>query len=198
MKYIIGIDEAGRGPLAGPVAVGAAVVPVDFAWLEVLPGVTDSKKISPKKRAEVLRTATLLRHRGLINFTVAMVSASVIDREGIVPAINIAMKRALARLAPPVSRSFIRLDGSLYAPEQFAQATIIKGDALYPEIGLASIAAKETRDAYMRRVDKRWPGYGFADHSGYGTVAHRAAIQARGLSPIHRAMYCQNALRGVR
>lgn len=192
MKYNVGIDEAGRGPLAGPVAVGVVKVPADFQWLEVMPGVNDSKKLSQKQRAELFRAAKLLRHRGLIDFAVAMVGASVIDKEGIVPAINTAMKRAINRLQLSPSETFIRLDGSLHAPPEFEQATIIKGDALYPEIGLASICAKETRDAYMRRVDRRWSGYGFAQHMGYGTKDHRQAIAERGKCPIHRVSYCKN------
>lgn len=191
-KYVVGIDEAGRGPLAGPVAVGVVKVPSDFSWLEVLPGVTDSKKLSPKQRAELFRAAKLLRHRGLIDFTVAMVGPTIIDRDGITNAIKLAMGRALDRLALPPQDTFVRLDGSLSAPDVYAQATIIKGDALYPEIGLASICAKETRDAYMCRIDRRWTQYGFAQHMGYGTKDHREAIAQYGKSPIHRVSYCKN------
>jgi len=191
-KYNVGVDEAGRGPLAGPVAVGVVKVPVGFQWLEVLPGVTDSKKLSSKQRAELFRAAKLLRHRGLIDFAVAMVGSTVIDREGIVPAINIAMARAIARLNLSPADTFIRLDGSLHAPTEFEQATIIKGDALYPDIGLASICAKETRDAYMRRAARRWTQYGFDQHMGYGTKDHRAAIAQCGKCPIHRVSYCGN------
>lgn len=192
-KWEIGIDEVGRGPLAGPVAIGIVKVPVGFDW-EQLPGVTDSKKLTPEKRAVIHTLARDLRHRGVIDFTVAQVGASVIDERGISFAIRLAMARAISRLQlHPYTTSF-RLDGSLFAPSHYTQATIIKGDALYPEIGLASIVAKETRDAFMRRIHRRYRQYGFADHMGYGTVMHRAAIKQYGLSPIHRASYCKNVL----
>lgn len=192
MKFQVGIDEAGRGPLAGPVAVGVAVVPRGFDWEVELPDVTDSKKLTPEKRAAIFTAAKQLRHVGRINFAVAMVGPSVIDREGIVPAIRLAMTRAIERLKLRPDNVSLRLDGSLSADERFAQATIIKGDALYPEIGLASICAKETRDAYMRRADRRWTQYGFAEHKGYGTKDHRAAITQYGKCPIHRASYCKS------
>lgn len=192
-KWEIGIDEVGRGPLAGPVAIGVVKIPVGFDWNSI-PGVTDSKKLTPEKRAVIFRTAQHLRHYGHIDFTVAQVGASVIDERGISFAIRLAMARAIARLKLCSHSTSFRLDGSLYAPAEFTQATIIKGDALYPEIGLASIVAKETRDGYMRRIHRRYHRYGFADHMGYGTVAHRAAIKQYGLSPIHRVSYCKNVL----
>lgn len=193
MKYLVGIDEVGRGPLAGPVAVGVVKVPRGFDW-DLIPGVTDSKKLTSEKRAVILKTAQQLRHKGVIDFTVAQVGASVIDERGISFAIRLAMARAIGRLQLHPSNTSIRLDGSLFAPATFVQATIIKGDALYPEIGLASIVAKETRDAYMRRIARRYSRYGFGEHMGYGTLGHRTAIKTFGLSPIHRVSYCKNCL----
>ena len=193
MKYIVGIDEAGRGPLAGPVGVGVVKVPRDFDW-EMIPGVTDSKKLSSAQRAVIFARAKELRHLRLLDFAVAQVGAGFIDTEGIVPAIQLAMKRCLDRLSLDVSTVSVRLDGSLKAPKIYKQATIIKGDLLYPEIGLASIVAKETRDAYMRRIAKRFSAYDFATHMGYGTKAHRHAISTYGLSPIHRKSFCKNCL----
>jgi ribonuclease HII len=189
--YYIGIDEAGRGPLAGPVTVGVVKIPNDFDW-EMIPGVTDSKKLSPEKRAEIFARAKELRHKRMLDFAVAQVGASVIDNRGIIHAIRLATNRCIARLQLRPEQVTIRLDGSLSAPEEYKQATIIKGDALYPEIGLASIVAKETRDAYMTRIARRFFRYGFEEHKGYGTKAHRQAIKQYGLSPIHRVSYCQN------
>jgi ribonuclease HII len=166
-KYLVGVDEAGRGPLAGPVAVGMVKIPHDFNW-SLIPGVTD--------------------------FAVSQVGASVIDTRGISHAIRLATNRCIARLQLNPRQVTIRLDGSLAAPTHFKQATIIKGDALYPEIGLASIVAKETRDAYMTRIARRFSRYGFEQHKGYGTKDHRHAIKTFGLSPIHRATYCKNCL----
>jgi ribonuclease HII len=123
-----------------------------------------------------------------------MVAASVIDSQGITAAIDIALGRSITRLGLSPQENELRLDGSLQAPLAFTQATIIKGDLLYPEIGLASIIAKETRDAYMQRIAKRFSVYRFDAHKGYGTTEHRAAIKRYGLSPIHRATYCKNCL----
>ncbi len=203
-KYIVGIDEAGRGPLAGPVAVGVAVVPGNFEWKETLPGVNDSKQLSELQREDIYMKARRLQAAGQLDFAVSMVSAKVIDRIGIVPAVTLAMNRALqkieANLNVPVNRYInndwsVRLDGGLVAPKRFTnQATIIKGDATEPVIGLASICAKVTRDRYMVRKssEKIFAPYHFATHKGYGTKAHRAAISKNGLSPLHRKTYCKN------
>jgi ribonuclease HII len=123
---------------------------------------------------------------------VAQVGPSVIDEQGITCAIQLAIARCLHRLDMRPELVALRLDGSLHAPAEYEQATIVKGDALYPEIGLASIIAKETRDAYMTRIARRYTQYGFAEHKGYGTVAHRQAIKQYGLCPIHRASFCGN------
>jgi len=189
---LVGIDEAGRGPLAGPVSVGVVKVSKGFQWKLRLPGVTDSKKLPSTKRAEIFAAAKELRHVGKLDFAVAMVGPSYIDEHGITQAIRLAMSRCIKRLELHPDEVTIRLDGSLSAPTQFTQATIIKGDALYPEIGLASICAKETRDAYMRRIDRRWTQYDFAQHMGYGTKDHRTAIAQYGKCPIHRVSYCKN------
>lgn len=191
MKFIVGIDEAGRGPLAGPVAIGLVKIPVDFDW-DLIPGVTDSKKLTEGARAEIFLRAKELRQLGKLNFTVAQIGPSVIDQKGISHALRLGIGRGISRLDVHPKQSKIRLDGSLFAPKEFQQATIIKGDLLYPEIGLASIVAKETRDAYMRKIAKRFSAYDFHIHKGYGTKDHRAAIKKYGLSPIHRATYCKN------
>lgn len=190
-KYLIGVDEAGRGPLAGPVAVGVVKVPRDFDW-NLIPGVGDSKALSPEKRAAVFRRAQELRHRHQLDFAVAQVGSSVIDTQGITFAIRLAISRCIKRLKLSPDEVTFRLDGSLSAPEEFTQATIIKGDSLWPEIGLASVVAKVTRDTYMERAARRYTLYGFEEHKGYGTKAHRSAIAKYGKCPIHRVSYCKN------
>jgi ribonuclease HII len=207
LRWQIGIDEAGRGPLAGPVAVGVVLVSADFDW-DLLPGVGDSKAISEKKREVIYKEAMLLAKAGKIFCAVEMVSAKVIDKRGIVPAIrdciDKGLKTVLAEANDTSTRSrleldwemiYVKLDGSLKAPEYCPhQETIIKGDAKEKVIGLASILAKVTRDAYMRRVATRpaFAPYYFARHKGYGTAVHRRAIAKYGLSPEHRATYCKN------
>lgn len=190
---IVGVDEAGRGPLAGPVSVGVVKVNSDFDW-DLIPGVGDSKQISPKKRAVVFLRAKELKEAGQLDFCVEMVAARVIDEKGIVFAIKLAMSRAIESLQLKPEECVIKLDGSLHAPAEFQQETIIKGDSKEKIIGLASICAKETRDAYMLRKSKEstFAPYQFETHKGYGTKAHREAIKKNGLSKEHRASYCQN------
>lgn len=195
VEHIVGIDEAGRGPLAGPVAVGVASVAAHFDWSQ-LSGVTDSKQLSPKKRAAIFKEAIALKQAGELNFAVSMVSARVIDEIGIVSAISRAMQRALQRLELDVSYTHIKLDGGLKAPLKYSQETIIKGDQKEQTIGLASICAKETRDAYMVRksAEPIFAPYDFKAHKGYGTKAHRAAIAKQGITCEHRVSYCRNLL----
>lgn len=201
-QWVIGIDEAGRGPLAGPVAVGAVLVPTDFDW-DLILGVGDSKQIAAKKREALFRRAQTLKKEGKLNFAVVMVSAKQIDRKGIVPAINGAMAKALERLVVSPRKVLgetevmVKLDGGLKAPAEYLyQETIIKGDAKEMVIGLASIMAKVTRDRYMERIAAlpQFAPYDFAKHKGYGTKAHRAKIAENGLSAEHRATYCKNVI----
>lgn len=194
MKYIVGIDEAGRGPLAGPVTVGIVSLPITFDWT-LLPGVGDSKKIKPEKREEIFRTATRLRRDGKINFQVISSSHHIIDEKGIVFAIKRAIKQGLKKLKLDPTSCQVLLDGSLYAPPEFInQQTIIKGDAALPTIGLASILAKVTRDRYMTKIANKieLTPYDFDTHKGYGTKSHLALIEKYGLSDIHRKSFCRN------
>lgn len=205
-KYLVGIDEAGRGPLAGPVAVGVVLVSIDFDW-KLIPGVGDSKQLSPEKRDALFRRARELKREGVLNYAVAMVSAKVIDDIGIVPSVTRAMKRALDKVCPRAtlgnfprvalgpSSVMVKLDGGLRAPAEFVhQETIIKGDQKELAIGLASIVAKVTRDRYMERVGKQstYAVYGLDVHKGYGTKAHRSAIKMHGCTDLHRRSYCKN------
>jgi len=196
----IGIDEAGRGPLAGPVAVGLVLIPADFDW-GMLPGVTDSKKLTEKKREEIYVRAKKLEREGILGTVVMQGSVRQIDKKGIAVVIRecIAkgMKLASTRSALVLASEcvMVKLDGGLKAPAEWIfQETITKGDAKEKVIGLASIMAKVTRDRYMRRraTLAAYTPYNFATHKGYGTKAHREAIAKFGLSREHRTSYCKN------
>jgi len=189
MKFILGVDEAGRGPLAGPVSVGAVVVPEGFDVAKEFPGVNDSKKLSEKKR-EVLYEMLVARvAEGDVRFAVEFESAATIDAEGIAVAVRRALARAVTTLAPDASLVRVQLDGSLKAPIEYAQETIIGGDALIPLISLASIAAKVERDHLMCKLAEDFPQYGFEIHKGYGTRAHYDALGEYGLCAIHRRSF---------
>ena len=193
-KYIVGVDEAGRGPLAGPLAVGAVCVPSNFDW-ELLPGVNDSKKLSAKSREAIFRLAKDLKKEGKLNYAVAMTSASQIDRLGLSKCLDRSLDRSLKKVAPKPESVSIKLDGSLKAPDQYIhQETIIKGDQKEKVIGLASILAKVTRDKLMERISKQeeFTRYEFAIHKGYGTRKHRLLIKKHGLSTLHRQSFCKN------
>ncbi|MFZ2252881.1 MAG: ribonuclease HII [Minisyncoccia bacterium] len=192
IKFIAGVDEAGRGPLAGPVAVGVAVVPYDFDW-NLLPGVNDSKKVSEKNREAIFLLTKKLKKQGLLNYHVSLISNSTIDRTSITRAVARGIAQCFQKLNLNPQESDVRLDGLLKAPaEFFTQETIIKGDQKEKIIGLASIMAKVTRDALMVRIAGNYPKYGFEIHKGYGTIKHRTAITKFGLSKVHRKSFCKN------
>lgn len=188
--WLIGVDEVGRGPLAGPVGIGVVKIPVDFDW-KLIPGVGDSKKVSKKKREVIFDTAKKLQQENLLDFRVELIPATYIDTYGISAAIRFGLAEAIKSLALSPEDCFIKLDGSLKAPAEFQQETIIRGDATEPVIGLASIMAKVTRDAYMVRMDLEYPLYAFSRHKGYGTKAHCEILTQEGLCPLHRVSYCQ-------
>ncbi len=190
-KYLIGIDEAGRGPLAGPVAVGAVIVPDDFDWSSVA-GAKDSKQMTPKSREDLYKKMYALRREGKLDFAVAFSSAAAIDTRGIVPAVQSALNNALSKITKGGPRHCrVLLDGGLHAPKEFQdQKTIIRGDQSEPAISLASIAAKVMRDRIMVRIAKKYPAYGFDIHKGYGTLKHREAIRREGLCELHRTTFC--------
>ena len=207
---MIGIDEAGRGPLAGPVAVGAVLIPSHFDW-KTLEGVKDSKQLRPQVRERIFHEMQELKRMGKLHFAVAFSSHAIIDRKGIIPAIRSALKRTLVELA----REFLEnrhwnfrgdsleevaevlLDGGLSAPISFrSQQTIIRGDQSEPAISLASIAAKVLRDRHMSMLAERYPQYGFEEHKGYGTPDHARMIRKNGLCAIHRITFCSNLVPG--
>lgn len=196
-RSVVGIDEAGRGPLAGPVAVGAAMVRGDrlkvSGFKKWCKGLKDSKKLSEKKREEWFEKMKVAEREGWLTFAVVMVSAREIDRHGIAPSISRALTQALTKLNADPAHTLVLLDGGLKAPEEFAfQKTIIKGDEKESIISLASIAAKVSRDRLLKCLAKRYPGYGLEVHKGYGTAAHRSAMRRHGLSAIHRKSFCRN------
>ncbi len=198
MRFIIGVDEAGRGPLAGPVAVGLVMVPEGFDVAREFPGVKDSKKMTEKKREEVFGMLESRVAAGDARFIVEMGSASDIDEHGIAAVIRSIIARSITALPStyrnqiPISAmggARILLDGGLRAPEEYEQETIIHGDALVPIISLASVAAKVTRDRLMVELAKEHPQYGFDAHKGYGTKAHMEAIRRHGLCALHRRSF---------
>lgn len=206
IRYVVGIDEAGRGPLAGPVSVGAVVVrlqgkktgrsgPIKLPKHPLFKGVKNSKALSPVLREEWFRKIREARAAGSLDYAVACVSAKIIDEKGIVFAIRQATKRILKKLSVPPHETQILLDGSLYAPEHFLyQETIIRGDETVPIISLASIAAKVVRDRKMVRLSREYPEFDFHIHKGYGTLSHRQAIRKLGPCELHRRSFLTGIL----
>lgn len=189
MRFVLGVDEAGRGPLAGPVAVGVVAVPEGFDVVKEFPGVNDSKLLSEKKREEIYGLLEARTERGDVRFTVEMEDSEAIDRFGITAAVRTALFRGVNSLAPDAALVEVMLDGLLKAPPEYRQKTIINGDALVPIISLASVAAKVYRDRHMVRLHETYPDYGFNQHKGYGTSAHYAALAVFGPCAIHRRSY---------
>jgi ribonuclease HII len=189
MRFTLGIDEAGRGPLAGPVSVGIVAVPEGFDVATEFPGVADSKKLSEKRREKIFEMLVARVAEGDARFTVELESAETIDREGIATAVRRALSRGVNALAPDSALVRVQLDGALHAPPEYAQETIINGDELVPLISLASIAAKVTRDRLMIELAKEYPLYGFEKHKGYGTMMHYEMLRKYGLCPIHRRSF---------
>lgn len=187
-KWLIGVDEAGRGPLAGPVAIGLVLVRNDADLSSLDP--KDSKQLSEKRRNEIFNEMRRIQKNGELQYVVSMVGAHVIDRIGITRAVSLGITRGLRRLPVDPSEVHVKLDGLLKAPDIYkSQDTIVKGDVTEPEISLASIAAKVRRDRYMVRMARRYPAYGFELHKGYGTKAHMASIKKYDLCELHRRTY---------
>lgn len=194
MSYILGIDEAGRGPLAGPVAVGVVAVERSFDFTASFPGLNDSKKLSEKKRELLFSLLQEEMRKGTVRAVVCLSSAEVIDTKGISYAISHALSQGVRKLLPDPALGKIYLDGSLKAPIEYEQETVIGGDALVPAIMLASIAAKVTRDRLMVKMSEEQPHYGFEKHKGYGTKAHIDAIRSHGVSALHRKTFLNKVL----
>lgn len=204
----IGIDEVGRGPLAGPVVVAAVFLPPRFKLARLLKRaknplrfnrrgkrfwMKDSKRLTLNQRLICYQT---LKNHPKIKFSIAIVSPKIIDQINIAQAANLAVRRAYKNLSKkllmlnvncPVSN--VLLDGGLRLPENISHRTIVRGDQKYNAIKLASIIAKITRDRIMNRLRKLYPQYGFEEHKGYGTKKHLAALKMHGPSPIHRLSF---------
>jgi ribonuclease HII len=188
---IVGIDEVGRGPLAGPVVLGAVTTGPRFNK-NFFKGIKDSKKLSLEDRELWFDLAIRAHANNDLDFSVSFVSEKVIDKIGITKAIQLGIKRCLNKLDIPVN-SQIFLDGSLKAPEEYIhQLTVVRGDEKIPVISLASIMAKVMRDRYMVKLSKKYPEYHFDIHKGYGTELHRTMIKKYGASPVHRRSFLKN------
>jgi ribonuclease HII len=187
VRLVAGVDEAGRGPLAGPVVAAAAILPAH--WLQTgcekaLRALNDSKQLTEAQREEFF---ALLTAHPEIRFGIAQVDAETIDRINILQATHRAMNEALAQLSPAPEHALV--DGLRVKSMRFPQTPLVKGDARSYSIAAASVLAKVTRDRLMREFDRRFPLYGFAGHKGYGTAAHLAAIATHGPCAIHRKSF---------
>ena len=179
-SFIAGIDEAGRGPLAGPVVSAACILPPDF----YLPGINDSKKLTPKRRSALYEA---IISNPLIHYGVGVVSHEEIDKINILQATKLAMRRAVDQLKQ--KPDFLLIDAVELKDQPIPFLNLIKGDCRSQSIAAASVIAKETRDRMMLEFDEQWPDYGFAKHKGYGTKSHGEAIATLGPCPIHRLTF---------
>ncbi len=192
LKYIVGIDEVGRGPLAGPVAIGAFKMPVNFTVKNFGP-IKDSKKLTHEIREEIYKKLLILKKEKKIDFAVCYESVKNIDKFGLSRAIKNCLENSLRKLNLNPKECQILLDGGLHAPKEFQnQKTIIKGDEKERSIAFASIVAKVLRDRKMCILAKKYTKYGFEIHKGYGTKKHRELIKRFGLSLEHRVSFCRN------
>ncbi|MDR3571172.1 MAG: ribonuclease HII [Candidatus Pacebacteria bacterium] len=195
MEWLIGIDEAGRGALAGPVSVGVVLYPADLDWKEAFslvakkgkPVLRDSKQLTSQQRTILFGYITSharLRHAH------AFSDAKTIDEIGIVNATNEAAARAIEQLGIRPSRVSVLLDAGLRVPAKWSQESFVRGDENIPAIAFASIIAKVSRDRYMEEAASVHTGYQFGEHKGYGTEAHRRYIRKAGLCELHRVTFC--------
>ena len=178
-NFICGVDEAGRGPLAGPVCAAAVILPDHIA----IPGLTDSKKLSDKKRRELF---PIIKEQA-IAYGIGLASEKEIDEINILQATFLAMQRAIDQLEGKADIALI--DGNREKDFGLPVKTVVKGDSLSANIAAASVLAKVTRDDIMTEMAETYPGYGFEIHKGYGTKAHYAALTEKGPSPIHRMTF---------
>ena len=183
IKLVCGVDEAGRGPLAGPVCAAAVMLP---PGLEI-PGLNDSKKLTDKKRRELYDVIV----EQAVSYGITFASEQEIDEINILQATFLAMERAMQTLSPQPELALI--DGNRTKDFGLPVRTIVKGDSLSASIAAASLVAKVARDHVMEAYAEQYPGYGFESNKGYGSEGHMAAIRERGLCPIHRRSFCSFA-----
>jgi ribonuclease HII len=186
VTLVAGVDEAGCGPLAGPVVAAAAILPIE--WLNGLPaeldGLNDSKQLTVQQREYYFLALTSC---GKVRFAIARTEPIIVDRINILRATHRAMNRALAQLRP--TPQHVLVDGLRVKTMRFPQTALVEGDARSYSIASASVLAKVTRDRLMMEYHRRWPAYGFAEHKGYGTPRHLAALAEHGPCPIHRRSF---------
>ena len=178
-KMVCGVDEAGRGPLAGPVCAAAVILPKGLE----LPGLNDSKKLTDKKRRELF---PIIKDQA-VAYGIGLASHEEIDEINILQATYLAMERAIAQLEGKAD--FALIDGNRARDFGLPVRTVVKGDSLSASIAAASVLAKVTRDDIMLELAKEYPAYGFEIHKGYGTKAHYEALRTYGHSPIHRMSF---------
>ena len=187
VRLIAGVDEAGRGPLAGPVVAAAVMLPE--RWLETglpegLHGLNDSKQLTARQRDGFFEFLTRCDE---VRLGIASIEAGIVDAINILQATHRAMNEALAQLHPAPLHALV--DGTRVKTLRFPQTPLVRGDARSYSIAAASVLAKVTRDRWMEESDARWPAYGFAMHKGYGTARHLAALAEHGPCPIHRRSF---------
>lgn len=182
IEYVCGIDEAGRGPLCGPVVAAACILPRGF----VIEGLNDSKKLTEKKREEIFDQIT----ENAIAYSIALSTVEEINETNILDATLLAMRRAVEELS--VSPDYLLIDGNVCRGFDRPARAVIKGDATSPNIAAASILAKVTRDRMCIELDREYPEYGIAKHKGYGTAAHYAALETYGVPPIYRTKFLRS------
>ena len=204
-KYVCGVDEAGRGPLAGPLSLSFFVVSIE-KYDQVLgplleKGLDDSKKLSEAKREELftfLQGSDLcITKVGPLQVHNSMVSASIIDRYGIAKCMNLLIKRLLKRISTSnveLKKTYFLLDGAIKFPKEISHEVIVGGDGIEPVIMASSVVSKVKRDRRMKLLAKKFPEYGFEIHKGYGTQKHRDLIKRHGTCPEHRISFCKNIL----
>lgn len=178
-QLVCGVDEAGRGPLAGPVCAAAVILPKHL----VIPGLDDSKKLSDKRRRELF---PMIKEQA-VAFGIGLASHEEIDELNILQATFLAMERAIAQLQ--VKPEYALIDGNREKDFGLPVKTVVKGDSLSANIAAASVLAKVTRDVLMEEMALQYPGYGFEIHKGYGTKAHYEALRTLGACPIHRMTF---------
>ncbi len=178
-KYICGIDEAGRGPLCGPVVAAACILPTDID----IPQLNDSKKLSAKKREELFE---IIKEKAL-SYSIGYATVDEINKINILEATLLAMRRAVAGLN--IKPDYLIVDGNIYRDFDISGEPVIKGDSISCSIAAASILAKVTRDVLCDELDALYPEYGIKQHKGYGTKAHMDALRKLGPSPCHRKQF---------
>ena len=178
-RFVCGVDEAGRGPLCGPVVAAACILPIDLE----IEGLNDSKKLTEKKREKLFDIIT----EKAVSFSIAMATVEEIDALNILEATLLAMRRAIAGISVPADYALI--DGKVSRDYPLPCRAVIHGDAISPSIAAASILAKVTRDRMCLDLDAEYPQYGIAKNKGYGSKAHMDALRTYGPAPIHRKKF---------